>query len=78
MGTVVHWDGNAWSSADSGTTMELDKVWADSAADVWAVGQGGLLRWNGSAWLSVSTSGIGPRFGVWGTGPSDVWAVGGN
>ncbi|MDM8539540.1 choice-of-anchor D domain-containing protein [Desulfococcaceae bacterium HSG9] len=44
-GTIVHYDGNAWSEMDSGTTwVEFDGVWGSSGSDVFAVGSFGNIR----------------------------------
>src|SRR5215831_18736214 len=48
-GTILHWDGSAWSSVSSGTTNALRAVWGSGASDVWAVGDfGTILHWDGS------------------------------
>jgi hypothetical protein len=76
-GTILHWDGNAWTSVSSGTTSSLISVWGSWASDVWAVGGGGtILHWDGSAWTSVSSGTTYVLYGVWGSWASDVWAVG--
>jgi hypothetical protein len=83
-GTILHWDGTAWASAESGTTFELGSIWGSSASDVWSVGfdaatPNGLIRhWDGSAWsTTMSPTMTVPFFGpVWGIGTSDVWLVG--
>ena len=41
-GTILHYDGSAWSAIPSGTTVPLVAVWMNSATDGWAVGP-----WNG-------------------------------
>lgn len=71
---IEHWDGTAWSvvpSPSPGTAPRalniLNGVSADSAGDVWAVGQASVLingvgcnqtlaeRWDGAAWSVVAT-----------------------
>src|SRR5215813_1568126 len=37
-GTILHWDGSAWTSVSIGTTSWLYGVWGSGASDVWAVG----------------------------------------
>jgi hypothetical protein len=49
-GTIVHWDGRAWTSVSSGTTYDLYSVWGTAPDDVWAVGTGTILHWDGSQW----------------------------
>ena len=58
-GTILHWDGAAWSSVASGTTRDLGAVWGSGPSDVWAVGQAGtLIHWTGAAWSVVPASAI--------------------
>src|SRR2546427_7409028 len=55
-GTILHWDGSAWSGFPSGTGNILYSVWGSASTDVWAVGDAGtILHWDGSAWSTVST-----------------------
>jgi hypothetical protein len=76
-GAILHWDGGAWTSVDSGTANLLLGVWGSGASDAWAVGfSGAILHWDGSAWTSVSSGTSNDLFGVWGSEASDVWAVG--
>ncbi len=59
-GTIMHYDGTAWTKMESGTTADLEGVWGytirdDTGAltreDVFAVGSGGtILRYNGINW----------------------------
>ena len=42
-GTILHWDGSAWSGFPSGTTNVLYGVWGSASTDVWAVGQAGTI-----------------------------------
>jgi len=48
-GTSVHFDGNAWSLSDSGTTENLRAIrGAERAEDVWVTGDdGSVFHWNG-------------------------------
>src|SRR5215813_11752680 len=76
-GTILHWDGSAWTSVSSSTPTTLFGVWGSGASDVWAVGWAGtIVHWNGSAWATASSGTTNPLWGVWGSGASDVWAVG--
>lgn len=76
VGTVLHWNGTAWSLV-SGATTDLDSVWAASSTDVWFTGSTVVLRWNGSA-FSTAASFAGPLLSVSGTGSNDVWVTGEN
>jgi hypothetical protein len=77
-GTVLHWNGAAWSAATEGTGTWLG-LWGSSASDVFMVGEGGeIRRWNGSAWSPMNSGTTEALNGVWGSGPGDVYAVGDN
>jgi hypothetical protein len=76
-GTILHYDGSAWSAMSSGTTNELDGVWGSSSSDVFAVGNGGtILHYDGSEWSPMSSGTTNDLTGIWGSSPSDVFAVG--
>src|SRR5438552_18810283 len=42
-GTILHWDGRAWSASASGTGNGLYRVWGSASNDVWTVGAGGTI-----------------------------------
>ena len=42
-GTILHWDGTAWSAFVGGTTKSLSGVWGSASNDVWTVGAGGTI-----------------------------------
>jgi hypothetical protein len=78
-GTVLHYDGNAWSNVDSGTRNDLLAVWSDQANEAWVAGVSGT-------WSKVTLQGtVTPVANVafnditdlWGdpSGPF-LWAVG--
>jgi hypothetical protein len=76
-GTILRWNGSAWSSVASGTTSDLLAVWGSSSTDVWAVGRSGTIRrWNGTAWTSVPSGTSTDLRAVWGTSSTNVWAAG--
>jgi len=57
-GTILHFDGAAWSSMPSGTTDPLQAVRGTAANDVWIVGQGGsILHWDGATWSKAKGGG---------------------
>src|SRR5579862_8554897 len=77
-GTIVHWDGHAWSGQRSDTNESLYGVWGTADDDVWAVGgNGAAVHWNGATWTSATTGVTSDLLSVWGNGADDVWAVGG-
>ncbi len=89
-----HWNGTTWSvvpspNAGTSTTNVLNAVQADSANDVWAVGQFSAAsgfrqtlteHWNGKKWSVVSSPNVGTHdnilHGVTTVSAHDVWAVG--
>jgi hypothetical protein len=76
-GTILHWDGSAWSPVSRGINADLRGVWGSASTDVWAVGWSGtILHWDGSAWSPVSRVTNDFLLGVWGSARTDVWAVG--
>jgi hypothetical protein len=55
----------------------LHAVWAASASDVFAVGEGGTIwRRSSTAWTAMTSGTSSKLLGVWGTSSSNVWAVG--
>ena len=78
-GTVLHWNGSAWSRMSSGTTAELHRVWGVSSSNVYATGVGGtLLHYDGSSWSTVSVPTTEPLERIWGSSASDVYVGGAN
>lgn len=83
-----HWDGSAWTmvpTVDQEGHGFLFGVAAISAADVWAVGNGGLgvamaEHWDGTQWrlahIPLPNAPTSELDGVAAVGPNDVWAVG--
>lgn len=74
--------GLAWRSR-SGVDRPVHAIWGSSAADVWAVGGGGLALHGvratpkgPHAWTAVDSVTLATLRGVWGTGPNELWAVG--
>lgn len=64
-GTLIHWDGAAWSTAASGTETALRALAGTSARDVWAGGlDGTILHFDGSSWSAKQKSGSPWSFAV--------------
>jgi len=42
-GTILHWNGSAWSPVPSGVREILLGIWGAAADDVWAVGSDGVI-----------------------------------
>jgi hypothetical protein len=83
-GTVVHFDGVAWTTVRSDPAYTLWGIWGSSSTDLWAVGgdvmhgvPSVLLHYDGTDWtqeMSVANDDD-MYFKIWGSGPSDIWAV---
>jgi hypothetical protein len=83
-GTILRWEGDAWSQASTPTGEDLRAIWGTTPDDVWAVGgsadnegEAVIVRYRNGQWESVDW----PRstypdvqafHAVWGTGPDDV------
>jgi hypothetical protein len=76
-GTILHYNGSAWSTMTSHTSYPLYAVWGSSSSDVFAVGEAGtILHYNGSVWSAMTSRTTNDLDGVWGSSSSDVFAVG--
>lgn len=76
-GTILHYNGSAWSPMDSGTSKGLWDIWGDSPADVFAVGTDGtIVRYNGNSWSEMTSSTTDTLLSVWGNSSTDVFAAG--
>jgi hypothetical protein len=80
MGTIIHYDGNKWTTMDSGTIEQLNGIWGINSHDVFAVGwMNTILHFDGMQWTSMPCPGggnWGVLFSIWGTSANDVFAVG--
>jgi hypothetical protein len=76
-GTILHYDGTAWSAMSSNTTERLRGVWGSSGSDVFAVGdRGTILHYDGAVWSEMDSGTDSSLGGVWGSSGNDVFAVG--
>jgi hypothetical protein len=77
-GTILRYDGNQWSSMQSGTIDSLNGIWGSSGSDVFAVSNtGAILHYDGTAWATMPSGIEAPKlYGIWGSSSSDVFAVG--
>ncbi|RPI23435.1 MAG: hypothetical protein EHM61_19760 [Acidobacteria bacterium] len=78
-GTVMHYDGAAWSSMPGfAGGSSLYGVWGSSGSDVFAVGDlGTILHYDGQNWSRMDSGTTHNLRDVWGTAGNDVFAVGG-
>ncbi|HEV8325288.1 MAG TPA: hypothetical protein VG389_26995 [Myxococcota bacterium] len=77
-GAVLHYDGAAWTAADTGGyEVDLHAVSGSGPGDVYAVGDGSvMLHWDGAVWTGDALgAGVSLR-GVWASAPDDVYVVG--
>ena len=73
-GTLLHFDGSAWSVVKSPVTASLAAVWGSGKTDVWAAGeQGTLLHYDGASWSRVASGTTAPLGVLSGTAADDVW-----
>lgn len=84
-GTVLYYDGVAWTPMASHTVETLYGIWGSGGNwgggdRVYAVGGGGtMLRYSGSGWSQMTVPPSTPAlYGVWGNSATDVFAVGAN
>jgi hypothetical protein len=76
-GTILHYNGTAWSPVSSNTTSDLYSLWGASADDIFAVGESGIvIHCDGMVWSPMSKPPTGHLKGVWGSAPDNVFAVG--
>lgn len=75
-GTLLRWDGNAWTAVASPSLFSLRKVWGTGKNDVWASGDGGtLMHFDGQTWSLQDTGTSLPITSIWGIGKT-VYATG--
>jgi len=79
-GTMLHWDGAAWSRSDTHTVQHLYEVFAFGPNDIYVGGRSGtILHWDGSDWASIAPGWITDDVdAIWGADPGTVYLAGGN
>jgi hypothetical protein len=76
-GTILHYDGNQWSSMESGTTKNLKAIWGTSKTNVYAVGEGGtIIHFNGNKWMTMNSGNYQYLFDIWGSSETDIYVAG--
>ncbi len=77
LGTLLHWDGQAWTKHEAPTSDPLEVVWGRSKTEAYAAGANGtLLAWDGEVWRVTSAKTDQNLRAVFGRASDDVWAVG--
>lgn len=72
-GTIVHYDGNAWSVVSEELIHTFLCVWGSSKDDVYVGGYGTLLHYNGTTW---TYTGIQHEVtSIWGASSDNIYAV---
>jgi hypothetical protein len=76
-GSALHFDGKAWVSLSSGTTLQLSGVSGSSSSDVWMVGGESIaVHWNGAGFENSLGEPDDELLGVWSGGEGHVFATG--
>jgi hypothetical protein len=81
-GTILHWDGTAWTQVSSPVVdASLTAVWSSGPQDAWIVSdRGDVAHWTGpvTGWTVSAAAGVISKqlLGVWSSGPGDAWVVG--
>lgn len=76
-GTIVHYDGSAWTSVSSPISEGINAIFMLSATSGWAVANNGrIIRYNGTSWTQVSSPVNDRLNAIWMVSENDGWAVG--
>jgi hypothetical protein len=76
-GTILHFDGTAWTKMVTGTTKNLYSIWGTSGQNIWAAGwdinhaTSEILHYDGTSWQEniLAVNGEGYKWGL-----GEVWA----
>ncbi|MCP4678590.1 MAG: hypothetical protein GY854_24375, partial [Deltaproteobacteria bacterium] len=73
-GTILHYDGTAWSAMTSVTDVCLGGIFGNASNDVYAAGDGVFLHYDGSTWTKLCETMITEKDAscLW---PSAVWSA---
>ncbi len=74
-GTLLHYDGRAFTAQVAPGGSWVLGLWGSAANDIWGVG-GRILHYDGKSWSDASPAGSRYLQAVAGRTASDVWAVG--
>jgi len=76
---VQRFDGDSWSTLESGSGGGLQCIFALSPTEVWLCAGGDVLFYDGATFTAMDVStptGLGGITDVWASSQTDVWAVG--
>lgn len=77
---IMHFDGSQWTPSFTrrcSFCAQLNALWADSAVNVYAVGDSGtILKSSGGEWMAQASATVQPLRAVWGPSPRRIFAVG--
>jgi hypothetical protein len=71
-GTMLHWDGTAWSKVPSATAQRLASIYGVSSTDIWAAGNA-IVHWDGHEWTQIPSTSTLAITAVATTGANDAW-----
>jgi hypothetical protein len=74
LGTMLFFDGNAWSAKQSGVTTRIKGIRAASTSLAYAYGDFGVIKWNGNAWGPTGRTTTTHK--VWPESATTFWVVG--
>ncbi len=89
-GAMLRWDDGLfhcqrpdsvfWAEIDENTDIKYDLhgIWATDRANVWIVGDEGILHFDGAVWKEVRSNSRTPMYGIVGDGENTVYAAGTN
>ena len=77
-GQILYYNGQIWSTHESGIENKLNAVWGSSSSDVFAVGNDGILHYDGTSWTQMDSEQSVLLNDIWGRSSQDVYAVGAN
>ena len=49
-GTILHYDGDTWSTESSGTTADLRGIWGSTSGDIFVSGEDGTILYYDTSW----------------------------
>lgn len=74
-GTVIHWDGAAWTVLPTTGQSDLKSIAGASGTDIWTAGTTDVYHWNGTTWTGQPPANFSVT-GMWAAGPNDFFSSG--